>query len=278
MKPCDHIKELLVAKGRKAILQNEDLNAHLSGCPDCRRLLQAWEKIPGLLDHLPEHEPGEELVEDIKRAVLPAQHRSGAKRHRFLAPSLASAAVLLAAIGLSRELLIREYPKAPVPVLRPQTSGQTLYSADMEITELDRVEESGARLNSLWNVAVSSPAVPAKSREFEDRDKADDVKEKKLMSDEGVYAETEQFKKENRKRQSESRLAQSPVVLGGAGFGYDLNEQVSLNEPLISLRITSKPQTSSPSLPRVIGLIPTFPVILKFACSAPAWRSGIAVG
>jgi hypothetical protein len=130
MNSCEHIKELLVAEGRFDLEQNEHLKPHVSDCPECRRLLRAWEKIPEWLEQLPEHEPEKALLENIRQAVLPTRQNENARRSRFLVPSLASLAVLLAAIGLSRELLMREYPKVPAPVQLPTSTGQVIHGTD----------------------------------------------------------------------------------------------------------------------------------------------------
>jgi hypothetical protein len=51
-------------------------------------------------------------------------------RHSFIAPSLASAAVLLAAIGLSRELLMHESPTAHFTPTRQRAAGELLKSPE----------------------------------------------------------------------------------------------------------------------------------------------------
>ncbi len=134
MNYCEHLKKLLVEDGQAAVEQarqhDESLDMHLQGCPECRDLLQAWVRIPGLLDQLPEHEPGAELLQTVREAAAPGDRPgSGLKtalRHRVLAPSLASAAVLLAAIGLSRELLMHESPTLQITPTRQNDVGELL--------------------------------------------------------------------------------------------------------------------------------------------------------
>jgi hypothetical protein len=114
--PCDRLKALLVEHGDTALERHPELAAHAADCPACRRLLQAWNTLPGLLNDLPEHEPDDALVKKVRAAVagvVPVRRPAGGRR--FLAPSLASAAILLAAVGISRELLQREAPRLPPP-------------------------------------------------------------------------------------------------------------------------------------------------------------------
>jgi len=132
MNHCDQIKKLLVSRGQSAVAQDETLGSHLHDCANCQRLLQAWEQVPDLLDQLPDHEPDDLLIENIRKTAVAGQVRKSGKRRRFLAPSLASAAVLLAAIGLSRELLMREYPKTYIQPELPQATGQMVDGVDLD--------------------------------------------------------------------------------------------------------------------------------------------------
>jgi hypothetical protein len=127
---CEHLKELLVENGMTAVEQARQndaaLAAHLRGCSECLNLLQAWEQIPDLLEQLPEHEPDEELLQKVCEAAAPGRQATGKTGRRFLAPSLASAAVLLAAIGLSRELLMHESPTIQATSPQQRAAGQML--------------------------------------------------------------------------------------------------------------------------------------------------------
>ena len=132
MNSCEHVKKTLVDHGLDAIHRNQALAAHLQDCPACQQLLEAWSQIPDLLDQLPEHEPNEVLLQKVGKAVASpgssrqADSRGGTvqSRRRFIAPSLASAAVLLAAIGLSRELLMQESPMAQITPAKQRAAGE----------------------------------------------------------------------------------------------------------------------------------------------------------
>ena len=138
MNSCEHVKKALVDHGLDAIHRNEALAEHLQTCPACQQLLEAWSRIPDLLDQLPEHEPNEALLHKVSEtAALPgpsrqAESRGGTaqSRRRFIAPSLASAAVLLAAIGLSRELLMQESPMTQITPARQWAAGELLKGPD----------------------------------------------------------------------------------------------------------------------------------------------------
>ena len=132
MNTCELIKETLVADGRDSIDSNAALAAHVQGCVACQRLLQAWEQIPQLLEQLPPHEADENLLQRVSDAVAAPRQRSQGGGRRFLAPSLASAAVLLAAIGLSHQLLLHESPTLPIPPDRQRSVGQTLPAPGSE--------------------------------------------------------------------------------------------------------------------------------------------------
>ena len=133
MNHCEHFKEILIADGREGVEQHAILAAHVEDCSECQQLLQAWGRIPELLEQLPEHEPAKELLQAVSDgAVAPGQKSKSGNRRRFLAPSLASAAVLLAAFGLSRELLMHESPKVPYSIERQRVAGQTARGPDVE--------------------------------------------------------------------------------------------------------------------------------------------------
>ena len=54
----------------------------------------------------------------------PGHHRQAGSYHRLIAPSLASAVVLLAAIGLSRELLMHEPQTSHFAPARQRVAGE----------------------------------------------------------------------------------------------------------------------------------------------------------
>ncbi len=145
MNTCELIKETLVADGRDGIDSNAALAAHVQDCAACQRLLQAWEHIPQLLEQLPSHEADEHLLQRVSDAVAAPRQRSKSSGRRFLAPSLASAAVLLAAIGLSHQLLLHESPTLPIPPDRQRSVGQTLPAPDTEAAAPDFYDRLAVR-------------------------------------------------------------------------------------------------------------------------------------
>jgi len=130
MNTCERLRETLVADGRAGIEQDASLEEHVKTCAECKRLLQAWSQIPGLLEQLPDYEPEETLVRKVIQKLPATGGGMNRGRRRFIAPSLASAAVLLAAIGLSRELLLHEAPKAPVTMQTRGALGQSTAGPD----------------------------------------------------------------------------------------------------------------------------------------------------
>ncbi len=131
MNPCEQLKETLVTDGQQAIEQSEPLTAHLQNCADCQQLIQAWLQIPQLLEQLPEYEPDDELLHTVSEAAT-APAGKNSQRRRFLAPSLASAVVVLAVIGLSREMILHESPKTPYVLERQRDIGQTVRKPDVD--------------------------------------------------------------------------------------------------------------------------------------------------
>jgi hypothetical protein len=133
---CEHLKDLLVEDGMAAVERarqhDEALAAHLRGCGECRNLLQAWEQLPDLLEQLPEHEPDEKLLQKVREAAAHGRQSTTTIRRRLLAPSLASAAVLLAAIGLSRELLMHESPTFQATPTLHRPAGEMLHGPETD--------------------------------------------------------------------------------------------------------------------------------------------------
>ncbi|MEJ8568633.1 hypothetical protein [Elongatibacter sediminis] len=152
--PCDQLKDRLVEHGRFDRDAHPELAAHVDGCAACQRLLSAWNAVPELLEELPEHTPDEALVERVRETVAarPADAADPAApnparptRRRYLAPSLATAAILLAAVGLSRELLLREAPRVPLP------------SASQELNGFSTAARSPAKSDTPSEVQSSAP-------------------------------------------------------------------------------------------------------------------------
>ena len=131
MNPCEQLKESLVTDGQQAIEQSEPLTAHLQNCADCQQLIQAWLQVPQLLEQLPEYGPDDELLHTVSEAAT-ARAGKNSQRRRFLAPSLASAVVVLAVIGLSREMILHESPKTPYVLEKQRDVGQTVRKPDVD--------------------------------------------------------------------------------------------------------------------------------------------------
>jgi hypothetical protein len=122
MNSCERLKHHLLKHGFESVQRHELLKTHLDECEACRRLLHSWIRVPDLLEQLPEHEPDELLLLRTRNAVrnnneIPAP---AIRRVPRLATSLASAAVLLAAIGLSRQLFDSEFPPLTTPVFKEE--------------------------------------------------------------------------------------------------------------------------------------------------------------
>lgn len=172
MNRCEQVKKVLADHGQDALMQNKMLSGHLQGCQACKRLLDAWAQIPGLLDRLPEHEPEETLVQVVREAASPvvtrkrqSRERKPENRRRFIAPSLASAAVLLAAVGLSRELLMKESPTAHFAPPVQRAAGEPMNGPELETTS-ERFEDGYFYSDKLAVASKPQPVVngdPSKS-------------------------------------------------------------------------------------------------------------------
>ena len=122
MNTCEILKHHLIKHGRESVEQHELLYKHLGECEVCRRLLHSWTRVPALLDELPEHEPDDILLRRTRNAIAQGNKRPrlAARRAPRLATSLATAAVLLAAIGISRQLLDQEFPSPISPAFKEE--------------------------------------------------------------------------------------------------------------------------------------------------------------
>ena len=169
---CEQIKNTLLEHGREAVEQDAVLAKHLTACAQCRRLVQAWTDLPGLLNQLPEHEPDPKAVFAISEAVSPIGGTRGSRRRRYLAPSLASAAVLLAAIGLSRELLMHEAPRPPLPapveLNQPQSSGALGRTNEAGAQEKKKAGAERARTSELDALRGAYHSQPGEERQSQD--------------------------------------------------------------------------------------------------------------
>ena len=120
MKSCERLKHHLLKYGQESVHQHEQLRIHAQNCDECRRLLQSWARIPGLLDELPDHQPGKALLRRTRQAITDKIDEPVEKIRRLprLATSLASAAVLLAVIGVSRQMFDQENPTIFTPAFK----------------------------------------------------------------------------------------------------------------------------------------------------------------
>lgn len=139
MNNCERLKHYLVKHGHESVQRDEQLGVHVQNCEACRQLLQSWTDIPGLLDKLPEHEPDAALHRRTRKAITENLSDPAVKIQRLprLATSLASAAVLLAGIGLSRQMFDHEYPAIQTPTFREE------YEVSQEIIPANPLESSG---------------------------------------------------------------------------------------------------------------------------------------
>ncbi|MBT8062341.1 MAG: hypothetical protein KJO85_06625, partial [Gammaproteobacteria bacterium] len=122
MNSCELLKHHLRKYGEQATRQHERLGPHLAECEHCRGLLEAWHRVPGLLDGLPDREPGDILQRRTLKAITQddSSARPPMRRSPRMAASLATAAVLFAAVGISRHLIDSEYPRSPLPAFKEE--------------------------------------------------------------------------------------------------------------------------------------------------------------
>ena len=165
---CELTEQILIDSGFKAIEQNPSASAHIAGCAQCQSLLRAWQQIPELLSELPEAEPAEALMQ--RAAAPPKRSTAIAKPRRLLAPSLASAAVLLACVGLSSVLLREDalhYPSAP-PLqelaVRDQRDGDSLDQ--LQTAAQKRDQSSGFGANSSERGVEAGTIAPTETAEI----------------------------------------------------------------------------------------------------------------
>ena len=131
MNTCERLKHYLLKHGREPIQRQGQFDEHLLDCDDCRLLLQSWDRIPGLLESLPEHEPNAALLRRTRQAIKTHEKTPvAANRLPRLATSLASVVVLLAVIGLSRQLIENEYPALMVPASKEEYAVVTEYRTE----------------------------------------------------------------------------------------------------------------------------------------------------
>ncbi len=134
---CELVKAWLVEHGGEGLSDHPELGMHIDKCATCQQLLRAWNEIPELLEALPEHEPAVALTDKVQATVAAADPVSASpgSRRRYLAPSLASAAALLAAFGISYQLVLQETGPQKVPADFPQGSGQMVGRDQLRAVE-----------------------------------------------------------------------------------------------------------------------------------------------
>jgi len=113
MKNCNQLKSDLIDNGLEAIRNDPAWSDHLAQCVDCCALLDAYAAIPELLNGLPELSPPDSLAEQTEQLFEPAKQHSSARAWRLgpAATGMATAVVLVAVVGLSRELFRLESPE-----------------------------------------------------------------------------------------------------------------------------------------------------------------------
>lgn len=171
MKSCERLKHHLLKYGQESVHQHEQLGIHAQNCDECRRLLQSWARIPGLLDELPDHQPGKALLRRTRQAITENIDEPVEKIRQLprLATSLASAAVLLAVIGVSRQMFDQENPTIFTPAFkeeyeiaqeyRPETLPELAQSSSEQIDAPRGAEEADFYENDLEEVVVSGNTV-----------------------------------------------------------------------------------------------------------------------
>ncbi len=111
--------------GSLSAVERRQVEAHLAGCPDCRRELSSYAAVPGLLSRLDVHEvQGASLLPpaSLLSSTLAAVERERRSRHRQLNRWRAGAGALAVAASLAAVLTL---PTGGSP---PDT-GQSLTSA-----------------------------------------------------------------------------------------------------------------------------------------------------
>ena len=113
MNICEQLKQDLIEDGLDATRDNSKWSGHLARCAECNALLDAYAAIPELLDSLPEIAPPERLAGQTEQLFEPAEQQTSVRSWRFgpAATGMATAVVLLAVVGLSRELFRLENPE-----------------------------------------------------------------------------------------------------------------------------------------------------------------------
>jgi hypothetical protein len=112
MKICDSVQERLAELGAAA-LDDAETRRHVSGCPDCTRVLEDLRRVDAALEDLPSPDAPDVLVEATLRAVRRADGKEGQSgwsrgKRRFVASALAASLVVVASLGVLRSYMTSE--------------------------------------------------------------------------------------------------------------------------------------------------------------------------
>lgn len=102
MTKCDAIQKRLAEHGSSVLHTDAALKAHVGACSKCSRFFDSLREIEMALNELPHYQPSEDLLTTIKDSIQQTNPRRSIVADRRWAGGLASAAVILAVIGLSQ--------------------------------------------------------------------------------------------------------------------------------------------------------------------------------
>lgn len=131
------------------------VDAHLSGCPDCRDELASFAALPGLLGRVSRYEieaepadPGPQLLERLLGAAA-AQRRHD--RRRRLLTSVAAGVIVLAAVGVSVGVGVT-HDRHPA---RPVAAGQTFTATNPQ----NNVQATVTEFKKGWGASIDVSVV-----------------------------------------------------------------------------------------------------------------------
>ena len=225
MNTCERLKHYLLKHGREPVQRQGQFDEHLADCDDCRLLLQSWDRIPGLLESLPEHEPNAALLRRTRQAIKTHEKTpAAANRLPRLATSLGSMVVLLAVIGLSRQLIENEYPALMVPASKEEYAVVTGYRTESTMPAgqlIDGPLVLKEQIGDTYGLEAAKDNGVFEKGMTRGHASADDIEQP--VSRNG-WIDTEAVAEEQSRiasrRKSESK--NSPVVLDGRVAGIDL--------------------------------------------------------
>jgi len=147
MNPCQELKQHLLEHGHFNSQAYPELEKHVQSCPHCKALLSAYKQIDEMLDDLPETMPPAKLIKQTQ-ALISEQSAYPKTGHRKLAGGLATAAVLLAAIGLSGQLFNAYEPGFLSDTVETASISPPLPESEPVVTQSNR--DSGASVNDQY--------------------------------------------------------------------------------------------------------------------------------